>query len=76
MDTTIQIRHVPQAVHSRLKARAALAGRSLSDYLLDEVCKIAERPTPEEIRDRLARLRRIKPPAPVEVMIRQERDAR
>lgn len=49
----IQIRNVPEDVHRRLKARAAEAGRSLSDYLLAEIARSAERPTPEELRQRL-----------------------
>jgi plasmid stability protein len=55
MATVIQIRNVPDALHRRLKARAALAGMSLSDYLLREISEVAERPTPEELRERLAR---------------------
>ena len=49
----IQIRNVPDALHRRLKARAALAGQSLSDYLLAEIREAAERPTMEELRIRL-----------------------
>jgi plasmid stability protein len=51
----IQIRNVPDALHHLIKSRAALAGLSLSDYLLSEVRRIAERPTLEELRARLAR---------------------
>jgi plasmid stability protein len=50
----IQLRHVPDELHRTLKARAALEGLSLSDYLLREVRRIAERPTLEELRRRLA----------------------
>ena len=39
----IQIRNVPEAIHRRLKARAAEAGMSLSDYLLVDLRKAAER---------------------------------
>ncbi|MGH6662564.1 MAG: FitA-like ribbon-helix-helix domain-containing protein, partial [Rhodospirillales bacterium] len=53
MSTTIQIRNVPNALHRRLKARAAMAGMSLSDYLLAEIRGVAERPTIKEIRQRL-----------------------
>ncbi len=53
MPKMIQLRHVPDALHRQLKARAALAGLSLSDYLMREVRKIAEQPTPEEMRERL-----------------------
>ena len=38
----IQIRNVPDALHRRLKARAAMAGMSLSDYLLGEIREVAE----------------------------------
>jgi plasmid stability protein len=50
----IQIRNVPDELHGRLKARAAQAGMSLSDYLLNEMRKIIEQPTWEEFRARLA----------------------
>jgi antitoxin FitA len=52
----IQIRNVPDALHRRLKSRAALAGMSLSDYLLSEIRHVAERPTIDELRARLERL--------------------
>jgi plasmid stability protein len=57
----IQIRNVPDDLHRRLKARAALAGMSLSDYLLKEIREVAERPTIEELRARLARRSRVEP---------------
>jgi plasmid stability protein len=70
----IQIRNVPDDLHRRLKSRAALAGMSLSDYLLGEIRQIAERPTMEEFR---ARLKERSPVtlsiSPAEV-IRAERD--
>ena len=40
----IQIRNVPDALHRKIKARAAMAGMSLSDYLLAEIRKSAEVP--------------------------------
>ncbi|HEY3348158.1 MAG TPA: hypothetical protein VGM13_00080 [Thermoanaerobaculia bacterium] len=49
----IQIRNVPDDLHRKLKARAAMAGMSLSDYLLGEARRAADRPTPDEIRKRL-----------------------
>jgi plasmid stability protein len=74
--TMIQIRNVPDEFHRRLKARAALEGMSMSDYVLREVGKALEVPTRQEVLDRLrARpLRRLKP-SPTEV-IRAERDSR
>jgi plasmid stability protein len=54
MSKMIQIRDVPDELHRRLKARAALLGLSLSQLLLNEAQRIVERPTPEEMRTRLA----------------------
>ena len=45
MPRMIQLRHVPDNLHRTLKARAALAGMSLSDYLVSEIRRIADRPT-------------------------------
>ena len=76
MSKMIQLRHVPDVLHRQLKARAALAGLPLSDYLIREVRKIAEQPTPEEM---LARLRTREPYRGKEsltAIIRQERDNR
>ena len=53
MPAMIQIRNVPDALHRQLKSRAALAGMSLSDYLLGELRRVAERPTLDELRLRL-----------------------
>lgn len=49
----IQIRNVPEDVHRTLKARAAAAGSSLSDYVLREVTRTARSPTPEELDARI-----------------------
>jgi hypothetical protein len=54
MSKMIQLRHVPDALHRRLKARAAQEGMTLSDFLIREVRKVAERPSNEEIAARLA----------------------
>lgn len=50
----IQIRNVPDGVHRVLRSRAAAAGMSLSDYALQELERIAERPP---VSDVLARAR-------------------
>lgn len=55
MTAMIQIRNVPDKLHRQLKSRAALAGMSLSDYLLGEIRRVAERPTLDELRVRLER---------------------
>jgi antitoxin FitA len=53
MPKMIQLRNVPDDLHHRLKARAALAGMTLSDYLIAEVSRAAERPTLHEMLTRL-----------------------
>lgn len=72
----VQIRNVPAALHRRLKARAAMEGMSMSDYVLREISKALDRPTRQEVLDRLRALpaRRLSPPA-VQI-IRAERDRR
>jgi plasmid stability protein len=42
---TIQIRDVPDDIHAELRARAARAGRSLSDYVRLELERVARRPS-------------------------------
>lgn len=54
MTTVIQIRSVPPDFHRRLKARAAMEGISMSEYILREVGKALEKPTRSEV---LARIR-------------------
>ena len=79
MSHMIQIRNVPEALHRKLKSRAALAGMSLSDYLLGQIREIANRPTMEEIRARLERLERLPPlqlPISPADAVRAERDRR
>ena len=45
----IQIRHVPEDVHRRLKERAKREGMSLSDYLLQEVKLLSTQMSWEEL---------------------------
>jgi len=49
MAKTLQIRDVPDDLHATLRARAAHAGQSVSDYLLDLLRELAARPTMTEI---------------------------
>jgi plasmid stability protein len=74
--TMVQIRNVPIEIHRRLKARAAIEDMSMSDYVLREVRKALDRPTRQEILERLkARpVRRLGRRAAA--IIRAERDAR
>ena len=76
MSKMIRIRNVPDALHRKLKARAAMAGMSLSDYLLSELRRTAEVPTPAELEERLSKL----PPVSVEIdtaqLVREARESR
>ena len=72
----IQIRNVPDSLHRRLKSRAALAGMSLSDYLLQQIREVAERPTIEEMRARLARRSPVTLSIDTANAVRAERDSR
>jgi len=72
----IQIRNVPDALHRRLKSRAALAGMSLSDYLLSQIREVAERPTLDELRARLEHRSRVTPSMTPAQAVRAERDRR
>jgi antitoxin FitA len=72
----IQIRNVPDGLHRKLKARAALAGMSLSDYLLAELRRTLERPTRAELLARVARRARPELAEPAADAVRAERDVR
>ncbi len=75
MPKMIQIRNVPDRLHAKLKARAALAHLSLSDYLLAQLRESLDRPTYAEVRERLPRYGDTLTPSPADV-IRSERDGR
>jgi len=76
MSKTIQLRNVPDALHRTLKARAARAGMSLSDYLLAEIREIAERPTLAEFRERLHQRKRVAAQFDTACLVREERESR
>jgi antitoxin FitA len=76
MEVMVQIRNVPEALHRRLKSRAALSGLSLSDYLLAEIKRAAERPTPEELAERLEKLAPVRPSLSPADAVRAEREGR
>jgi plasmid stability protein len=76
MSKMIQLRNVPDALHRSLKARAAMAGMSLSDYLLTEIREIAERPTLAELRDRLRTRKAVTVQLGTARLVREEREAR
>ena len=75
MSKMIQLRNVPDALHRRLKARAARAGMSLSGYLLMEIKEVAARPTLAEMRERLHQREPISVPIDTARLVREERDS-
>ncbi len=75
MSVMIQIRNVPESVHRTLKARSALAGKSLSDLILDEIVALAALPSSAEIKQRLGEAEPFKMKQSSAGLIRKERDA-
>ena len=76
MSKMIQVRNVPDNLHRTLKAQAALAGMSLSDFLLAEIRRVAERPTLAELRERLRGRSRVVASVSAAQAVRRERDSR
>ena len=76
MNAMIQIRNVPEALHRRLKARAAMEGVSMSRYVLREIERSLERPTRREWLETVAsQPERVLNPSPAEIL-REERGRR
>ena len=75
MSKMIQIRNVPDALHRKLKVRAADSGQTLSDYLLAELERLAARPTRHEMLTRLHRRKRVTLKTPAATVIRDERES-
>ena len=71
----VQVRNVPDALHRTLKVRAAVAGQSLSDYLLAELERIAARPTREEMLARIRARAPVRLKTPAAVVIREARES-
>lgn len=51
----ILVRDLPDDVHGALQQRAEQQGQSLQQYLTNELTRLVERPTPEELFARVAR---------------------
>lgn len=75
MPKMIQIRNVPDAVHRSIKARAAQAGMTLSDYLRAEIERITTLPTREEMLARLHARTRVRLRTSAARIIRRERES-
>jgi plasmid stability protein len=76
MSKMVQIRNVPDAMHRKLKARAALAGLALSDYVRLELQRALEKPTREELLARLAATSSVTLKPSAAALDRAERDSR
>jgi hypothetical protein len=76
MSKMIQIRHVPDALHRRLRSRAALAGMTLSDYLKVELEGLANRLTGAELHERLTALGPMRVRETPADAVRAERESR
>lgn len=75
MSVMIQIRNVPEQVHRTLKARSALAGKSLSDLILEELVAMAAVPSEAQLRAQLDSAEPFKMKKSSAELIRRERDA-
>ena len=73
MGKMIQLRNVSPELHRTLKSRAALAGMSLSDYLIEIIARDAERPTLAEFRARLQTRETVQVSESAVDIIRQQR---
>ncbi len=71
----VQVRGVPDDVHRRLKAQAALAGQSLNEFLLARMSDIARVPTIPELAERISERAPYTGPSSAAI-IREERDRR
>lgn len=76
MSKMIQLRNVPDALHRTLRARAALAGMTLSDYLRSELERVVERLPVGKLRQRLAALEPVAVRESPAKALREERDRR
>ncbi len=73
---TLQVRNVPDELHRRLKARAALEGQSLSEYALGELRRAMDRPTRRELLARVRQRTAVSSEESAADAIRAERDSR
>jgi plasmid stability protein len=76
MSKMIQVRDVPDQVHSTLKARAAREGMSLSDFIKRELKRTAERPTMHEWLERTQHAKPIQSKRSAVEIVRELRDGR
>ncbi len=73
---TIQVRNVPDEIHAVLRSRAAAAGTSLSDFVLDQLERVAAFPPRAEVLARAGARSGGAPATSIVDAVRGERDAR
>jgi plasmid stability protein len=71
----IQIRNVPDDLHRSLKERAAREGTTMSDLILAELPRLAHKPSPEQLLERILRRTAVNGP-PAAELIADERARR
>lgn len=77
MNKMIQIRNVPEKLHRKLKARAAAEGMTLSDYLREEIERLATKPTLKQWVEDVRKLNiDINPGITAAELVRMDRDSR
>ncbi len=76
MSKMIQLRNVPDEVHRTLRKRAFDEGTTLSDYLVREVTRLAERPTLDQVLARIQKRKAVRVAEPASAAVRAEREAR
>lgn len=76
MSKMVQIRDVPDNVHSTLKARAAREGMSLSDFIKRELQRTAERPSMHEWLEQTRQAKPIRTKRSPAQVLRELRDTR
>ena len=76
MSKMVQIRNVPDALHRKLKVKAANLGQTLSDYyLVAELERLTARPTREEMLARIHGRKRVTLKTAAAAVIREERES-
>lgn len=75
MSKMVQIRNVPDVLHRKIKARAAVSGQTLSDYLLAEIERLAVRPTRQEMLARIHSRSRVTLKTRAAAVIRHDRES-
>ena len=76
MLTMIQIRNVPQSLHRRLKARAAIEGISMSHYVLRAIERALERPSRQELLEAIRSQPEVRLDPPPAEVLHEERGSR